>query len=203
MPLIRNKPVYLENEWQWVWASYDDATYNSVLSVIKPDDIVVEIGAGDLRLSRQIAKIARKVVAIEVSSEILSSPQVRNLPIPYNLSVLCDDARYVDFPPDTSLAVMLIRHCQHTREYMEKLQKLGCRWLVTNSRWRMGIEKIDLFAPRLKFSEISVGWYACWCGRVGFKPGSAQAIDESLMNVVNEVIDCPECKQNKYENPME
>ncbi len=200
MPLTNHNPVFQENEWQWIWATYDDSTYNSVLSFIQQDDVVLEIGAGDLRLSRQIARIARKVVAIEISSEILSSTQATNSPLPNNLSVTCADARNYDFPPDTSLGVMLIRHCQNTREYMEKLQKIGCRWLVTNARWRMGIEKIDLFAPRMEFCDVPVGWFACWCGHVGFKPGPVQAIDENAMNYVIEVIDCPECKPEDPKN---
>ena len=198
MPLTKINPVYPDTEWQWIWAAYDEASYAAVLDFIHPDDIVLEIGAGDLRLARQIARVAQKVVAVEIHPELLTSLVNNSTPLPENLTAICADALEYKFPKNTSLAVMLIRHFQHTQELMEKLRTAGCRWLVTNSRWRMGIEKIDLFAPRLNYHEIGLGWYACWCGRVGFKPGPAQAVDENVMENIYEVIGCPGCGYESY-----
>lgn len=46
-------------------------TYISVLETIQADNVILEIGAGDLRRALQIASIARQVFAIEIHSEII------------------------------------------------------------------------------------------------------------------------------------
>ncbi len=43
--------------WEARWAPYDEATYAAVLAAIRPDDVVLDIGAGDLRLARRMAQI--------------------------------------------------------------------------------------------------------------------------------------------------
>ncbi len=178
-----------ENEWELLWAPYDEATYRAVLAAVQPEDIVLDIGAGDLRLARRMAKLARRVEAIEIQpglSERLPDD-------PANLNVHCGDAQHLPFPKDVSLAVLLMRHCQHFRLYAEKLSALGCRRLATNARWRMGVEIIDLFAHRQSYLEARPGWYACWCGAVGFKPGPAENIQPELDQVINEINICPDC----------
>ena len=39
-------------DWELHWAPYDPATYQMVLEQLLPDDVVLDIGAGDLRLAR-------------------------------------------------------------------------------------------------------------------------------------------------------
>ncbi|HSK65767.1 MAG TPA: hypothetical protein VK888_02485, partial [Anaerolineales bacterium] len=52
--------------WEAMHAHYDQPTYQAVLDQLSSKDIVLEIGAGDLRLARQMARFARKVYAVEV-----------------------------------------------------------------------------------------------------------------------------------------
>ena len=44
--------------WERMWAPYDEATYAAVLAAVGPDDILLEIGAGDLRLARRLAIVS-------------------------------------------------------------------------------------------------------------------------------------------------
>ena len=67
------EPSQLE-AWEALWAPYDEATYAAVLAVIEPSDVVLDIGAGDLRLTRRIAEQAQQVIAWE-SNPICSLPQ--------------------------------------------------------------------------------------------------------------------------------
>ncbi|GFP25342.1 hypothetical protein HKBW3S25_00814, partial [Candidatus Hakubella thermalkaliphila] len=73
-------------------------------------------------------------------------------------------------PTDVSVAVLLMRHCQHLREYIAKLKEVGCRRLITNARWKSQVEVISLTESWRAFSQVRGGWYACLCGQVGFVP---------------------------------
>lgn len=195
MEIVEQDPLRLEPseraihplDWEAACAAYDESTYNAALDYIGPDDIVLDIGAGDLRFARQAARRARSVIAIERRPELLLAS-----PNPDNLTVICDDALKVPFPPGVSVAVLLMRHCRHFAEYVAKLREIGCRSLITNARWGMGVEHISL-VRQPHHSTIEPGWYACMCGAVGFKPGAPQAITSSTLNSVTSVETCPAC----------
>lgn len=180
--------------WELLWAPYDSATYRAVLDAIRPEDIVLEIGAGDLRLARRVAKIVRRVEAIEIQADLLDKAR-REAPEPFetNLVIHHGDARNKPFPEGTTVAVLLMRHCNHFHLYFHKLRQIGCQRLITNARWRMGVEVVQIFAPRVPYPEIGLGWYACECGAVGFKPGRVDKIGPETDKTIHEVINCPNC----------
>ena len=180
-------------DWERLWAPYDEPTYRAVLAEVQADDVVLEIGAGDLRLARRMAEHARRVYAIEVQADLVEAARQR-APLPDNLTVIVGDARRVPFPPEVTLGVLLMRHCRHFRLYFAKLVAVGCRRLVTNARWRLGVEVIDLSAPRKPFQEVDIGWYACRCGATGFVPGPAERLTPTREAMVHEVTGCPACR---------
>lgn len=183
-----------EQDWEACWAPYDPATYQAVLACIHPEDHVLEIGAGDFRLARQIAAVARQVTGIEIQAPLVARAlytQARR-PLP-NLTLLQGDARSLPFPYGITTGVLLMRHCTHFRFYAEKLKRLGCTRLVTNARWRMGVEEVDLFAPRQDYLSIRIGWYACFCGKTGFITGPLENLTPELETLVHEVAACPAC----------
>ena len=59
------------NDWEARWAPYDEPTYQTVLQAIRPDDLVLDIGAGDLRLACRMAAVCRGVIAIERQPALL------------------------------------------------------------------------------------------------------------------------------------
>lgn len=182
-------------DWEWLWAPYDEPTYQAVLEQIRPDDRVLEIGAGDLRLARRIAVLAQHVIAVEIQAALLnrSTEKLRSA-LPGNLEVIQGDARCWPFPHGITLGVLLMRHCNHFHLYLDKLKEIGAQRLITNARWRMGVEVIDLAAPRSPYDQVPVGWFACWCGNTGFIPGPPEQVTLEVINTGNEVIDCPACK---------
>ena len=175
-----------------MWAPYDDATYQEVLENIFFDDIVLDIGAGDLRLSREIAKIARLVYALEIQGSLIKKA-VLGSPVPKNLVCIAEDARLVPFPQGVTVGVLLMRHCTHFQEYVRKLQDVGAQRLITNARWRLGVEVVQLSAHRVEYSRLEIGWYACLCGAAGFKQGHAEQVDEEVLEKIIEVKNCPNC----------
>ena len=183
--------------WELLWASYDSATYQAVLAEITADDVVLEIGAGDLRLACQLAARAKRVIAIEIQADLLETAVKKiNRRLPANLDLILGDALQVRFPVGITAGVLLMRHCTHFTDYAQKLFLIGCRRLITNARWGMGVETVDLQAARMPFPSAPPGWFACWCGAVGFKPGMAETISDEQLNYTNEVTGCPSCLQS-------
>lgn len=177
--------------WEAMHAPYDQATYQAVLDHLVSDDVILEIGAGDLRLARQMAQISRKVYALEINARLLRSPD----PLPANLFALCADARTADFPKDITIGILMMRHCTCFGLYAEKLRTAGASRLVTNARWRMDVEVVNLLVRRKSFAEAAMGWYACRCGAVGFKEGLAEQWSLELDRITSEVSSCPQCME--------
>lgn len=175
--------------WEAMWAPYDEDTYERALSFVPGGATVLDIGAGDLRLARRLAGRARLVYAVEQHPALLG-----NAPsLPPNLIAICGDARALPVPPGVDTAVLLMRHCRHFALYRTKLEAAGCQRLITNARWGMGVECIDLDAPPQPYDDLSLGWYACRCGATGFRPGPPEQLTSSVAETIHEVNQCPEC----------
>lgn len=178
------------DRWEACWAPYDEDTYGAVLSAIDPDDVVLDIGAGDLRLAKRMARVARRVIAWEIQTQLPTGSSGFDLP---SLVVQVVDARMAPIPSGVSLAVLLMRHCRHYAQYVAKLRAAGCRRLITNARWRMGVEVIDL-QPSQPFASVKLGWYACrCCGATGFVGDDPTAVTEAVLAAVADVEGCPAC----------
>jgi SAM-dependent methyltransferase len=182
-------------EWEAMYAPNDQATYQAALEFLRPEDLVLDIGAGDLGFSRQIARLVNKVYAVEINELILQKGFLSRDLLPDNLIPIHADARAFDFPTDITVGILLMRHCMHFRLYSEKLRMAGARRLITNARWHMSVEDVDLQAERTLFSEVGMGWYACWCGATGFKVGPVEQWSNDMDRMIHEVADCPQCQQ--------
>lgn len=179
--------------WEAMFAPYDQPTYQAVLDLLRPDDVVLDIGAGDLRLSRQMARITRRVYALEINASVLETGRESAGPLPGNLIPFCADARTMEFPPGITAGVLMMRHCAHFRMYAVKLQAAGASRLITNARWRISVESVDLLAERVSYGAAEMGWYACLCGAAGFKEGPAEQWSLGMDRVHHEVANCPQC----------
>ncbi len=181
--------------WERLWAPYDESTYQAVLGQVRASDVVLEIGAGDFRLAYRLAAKARHVLAIELNPTLGSVAQNRSRP--HNLTIIKADAYQYPFPADLTLGVLLMRHCRHFGIIADKLSAIACPRLITNARWGYHVEVVDLTVQRLHYSDLSIGWYACWCGATGFIPGPAKQLTPNLEQTIVEVKDCPQCGQRK------
>ncbi|MFN8496771.1 MAG: class I SAM-dependent methyltransferase [Anaerolineae bacterium] len=177
-------------DWEGWWSAYDEATYRAVLDAVAPDDIVLDIGAGDLRLSLRLAEQARRVYAVEVNPRLVADALARlGYDLPRNLVVVCGNALDIPIPADVTTAVLLMRHCRHFRAYVERLRAIGCRRLITNARWGMGVEVVGL-GPGVAWAAFAGGWYACLCGAVGYKGTDAAEEPQDAVTVET----CPACE---------
>jgi predicted RNA methylase len=185
------------HDWEAVFAPYDEGTQRAVLAHITPHDMVLDIGAGDLRLTKRVAAIARRVYAIERDPAVLARSDRGAAPWPGNLIVICADALATPFPDDVTAAILMMRHCtrEHFAAYVQRLSALRlCRRLITNARWKMDVEVIDLRSTRsVAYDPERVGWYACRCGSIGFTPGDPAVITPQVLAEVVDVVSCPQC----------
>lgn len=180
-------------DWEGWFSPYDNQVYATVLSHIGQEDTVLEVGAGDLRLALRIAGQAQKVHAVEVNPLLLSRAlEIIALDLPRNLHVICANALDLPIPPDVTVAVLLMRHCQHFRTYVDRLRAAGCRRLLTNARWKTGVELIDLAAHGMPFEDVHEGWYACRCGATGYVGTGARSNAPPA-----EVNYCPACSDSR------
>ena len=175
-------------DWEAWWSPYDEPTYQAALTFIQLDDVVYDIGAGDLRFALQAAQRAQQVIAVEKNQSVLQ----RALGPAARLRVICADALELPVPPGVTVAVLLMRHCRHFADYVAHLRAAGCRRLITNARWGMGVECLSL-SPQTVFHAAEPGWYACVCGRVGFKPCPPEAITSEMLQRDQSLEDCPAC----------
>jgi hypothetical protein len=109
------------------------------------------------------------------------------------LIVVCTDARTAPVPPGVTVAVLLMRHCTHYALYVERLRAAGCQRLITNARWRMSVEVIDL-APAAPLVSVEAGWYTCRrCGATGWVGADVTAVNAATLEDVTDVEGCPAC----------
>ncbi len=108
-------------DWEGLWAAYDEDTYAAALALVPPGAVVLDIGAGDLRLARRLAARAQRVYAVEQRPELLGGG------VPGNVRLICADAREWPFPHGLDAAILLMRHCAHFALYRRKLEAVGCR----------------------------------------------------------------------------
>jgi SAM-dependent methyltransferase len=182
------------SDWESWYSPYDEDVYSQALTQIDECDVVLDVGAGDLRLALRIAEIARRVYAVECNPRVLGPAlETIGLSLPRNLHAICANALDFSIPPGLTAAVLLMRHCQHFGDYFDRLQRAGCRKLITNARWKIGLETIDLTAPRWPFEQVSEGWYACRCGDVGYI-GAGTRVDAAPV----ETATCPACSTYPY-----
>ncbi|HSO27881.1 MAG TPA: rRNA adenine N-6-methyltransferase family protein, partial [Anaerolineales bacterium] len=169
----------------------------AVVRLIDKNDVVLDIGAGDLRLAVRLARIAKKVYALERQVDLLRlgrTLQKENWPA--NIILLPGDARRLVFPTDVTTGVLLMRHCRHFRLYAEKLKAVGAERLITNARWGLDVESIALAGGRGRYTDLPLGWFACLCGQTGFKPGPVEQLNEEYLNKIWEVHNCPACENS-------
>ena len=182
--------------WESMWAPYDEAINRQVLNWVDPTDTVLDIGAGDLRLAHRLAGKVRRVYAIEQNQSLATLPTWS--PPAGNLTLIWGDAYRVPFPAGITTGLLLMRHCQGISTLADKLRSIGCRRLITNARWRVGVELIDLFSQPTPYATVAMGWYACRCGATGFVEGPPEKLTPQVESAVHEVISCPACQQHEY-----
>lgn len=179
-------------DWSARWAPYSDDTYRDALAALHPGQTVLDIGAGDLRFARMACALGCRIVAVERRVEIVRRG-LASAPLPEGLAVVIADLRVWPFPPAVDAAVLLMQYCADYALIVRKLREAGCPTLVTNARWRLGVEVVPL-AEAAPFTPGVVGWFACVrCGHTGFAPLPPASLTPEVAERITNVEGCPAC----------
>jgi hypothetical protein len=85
--------------------------YDEVLRLLRPGDVVFDVGAGDLRFALLASRKVRRVYAVEVNPVILGRAlQVIGYKLPGNVIPVCADARKLPLPPDVTVVTILMQN---------------------------------------------------------------------------------------------
>lgn len=88
--------------------------YDDYLSKLNPDDVVFDVGAGDLRFDLIMSEKVRKVYAVEINPKILASAlRIIGYDMPTNLTVICGNAFDMELPGDVTVVTCLMIHRKH------------------------------------------------------------------------------------------
>ncbi len=88
--------------------------YKEVLSMISQDDVVFDVGAGDLRFDIMLSEKAKKVYAVEINPEFLGGAlKIIGYDMPRNVVVICGNAFEWELPSDVTVVTCLLIHRQH------------------------------------------------------------------------------------------
>lgn len=88
--------------------------YEEVLSMVSQDDVVFDVGAGDLRFDIMLSEKAKKVYAVEINPILLGeSLKLIGYDMPENVVVICGNAFEMELPNDTTVVTCLMIHRQH------------------------------------------------------------------------------------------
>jgi hypothetical protein len=92
----------------------DRRYYSQILSRIRPNDVVLDAGAGDLRFSLALAKRASKVYAVEINPKVIGPALgVIGYDLPNNVIPICADVFRWPVPADVTTVVCIMIHRSH------------------------------------------------------------------------------------------
>ncbi|MBU0778125.1 hypothetical protein KKF82_07690 [Patescibacteria group bacterium] len=102
----------------------EEDNYEDCLSKLSPDDVVFDVGAGDMRFDLMVAGMCKKVYAVEINPGLVSSAlRIIGWDMPANLTVICGNAFEMELPGDVTVVTCLMIHRQH--EFPEQWKR--CR----------------------------------------------------------------------------
>ncbi len=136
----------------------DENVFNKIITAanLKKEDIVIEIGSGDGRLTKRIAPIAKKVYAIEIDTNLydFSRTMIDNK----NIEFINADALSIDLPMDANKIISNLPYAISspiTEKIIRFLNKKGNGMAILMYQLEFG-ERMLAFPGIRDYSMISV-----------------------------------------------
>lgn len=83
--------------------------YKEMLAKLSKNDVLCDMGAGDLRFALMASQICKKVYAVEMSPQIVSKAlEIISWRLPRNLIAICGDWRYISVPNDVTIISCMV-----------------------------------------------------------------------------------------------
>lgn len=122
---------YDEPDLDWFWSQGErdlDRMLAQAGVTVEPDDVVVDLGCGVGRMTRALAGRARKVIAVDVSREMLARARVENAHLD-NVRWLQGDGTSLRPLPDSSadacLSVVVLHHIPRPEVILGYIREMG------------------------------------------------------------------------------
>lgn len=92
----------------------EDMYYDPCLEKLSEDDVVFDVGAGDMRFDLIMAEKVRKVYAVEINPTIIARAlRIIGYDMPTNMIAVCGNAFEMELPGDVTAVTCLMIHRQH------------------------------------------------------------------------------------------
>ena len=92
----------------------EDMYYDPCLEKLSRDDVVFDVGAGDLRFDLMVADVCKKVYAVEINPTIIARAlNIIGYDMPTNMIAICGNAFEMELPSDVTVVTCLMIHRQH------------------------------------------------------------------------------------------
>lgn len=92
----------------------EEMFYGACLETLSEDDVVFDVGAGDMRFDLIMAEKVRKVYAVEINPTITARAlNIIRYGLPPNLIAICGNAFEMELPSDVTAVTCLMIHRQH------------------------------------------------------------------------------------------
>lgn len=92
----------------------EECNYESCMAQLSKDDVVFDVGAGDLRFDLMMAEKVRKVYAVEINPSVIAPAlHIIGYDLPGNLIPICADAFEMELPKDVTVVTCLMIHRKH------------------------------------------------------------------------------------------
>lgn len=115
--------------WECVFVP-EEWFYSDVLKLLKSNDVVFDVGAGDLRFDLLMAEKVKKVYAVEINPITLGKAlQIIGYDLPVNMIAICGDAFKTEIPSDVTVVTCLMIHREHDfpESWLKKRVIYTCR----------------------------------------------------------------------------
>ena len=99
--------------------------YAPVLTLLSKKDVVLDIGAGDLRFDLRMAQKVKKVYAVEINPVLLADVlRIIGYAQPKNLVIICGNGFKLPIPLDVSIILCLMIHKAHNPRHWENYKQI-------------------------------------------------------------------------------
>ncbi|MDP2217170.1 MAG: hypothetical protein Q8J68_07795 [Methanolobus sp.] len=118
----------------------EEMNYDDCLSKLSPDDVVFDVGAGDLRFDLMMAEKVKKVYAVEINPNIIAPAlHIIGYDLPVNLIPICADAFKMELPRDVTVVTCLMIHRE--QDFTESWKK--CRTIYARKDGVVEVKAIN------------------------------------------------------------
>ena len=121
----------------------EDMFYDPCLEKLSRDDVVFDVGAGDMRFDLIMAGTVRKVYAVEINPTITARAlNIIGYGLPTNVIAMCGNAFEMELPGDVTAVTCLMIHRQH--EFPESWKRCRIIYAMHDGVKECGKEEVEV-----------------------------------------------------------